>query len=91
MPNDAPSAATGSVRAAILEQFEQVAKQQRKTLKPLTDDLPLLDSGLDSLCIAVIVAVLDDQLGVDPFSGDMDAPFPKTIGQFISIYENAAA
>jgi len=77
------------VRAVIIEQIEKVAKQQQKTLLPLTDDLPLLESGLDSLCLAVIVAVLDDRLGLDPFSGESEAPFPKTVGAFISLYENA--
>ena len=78
-----------SVRAQILAELEQVAAQQRKTLAPLTDGLVLLDSGLDSLCLAIIVARLEDALGADPFSGD-DAPFPVTLGDFIRLYEDAA-
>jgi acyl carrier protein len=35
----------------------------------------LLETGLDSLCFAIIVARLEDELGVDPFSVD-DASFP---------------
>jgi len=53
--------------------------------------LALMDSGLDSLCIAIIVARLDDELGMDPFSGADDIDLPITIGDFIRIYENAAA
>jgi acyl carrier protein len=78
------------IRETVLLQMQKIAKQQQKTLLPLTDDLPLLDSGLDSLCIAVLVAVLDDKLGLDPFSGDEEAGFPVTVGEFISLYENAA-
>jgi hypothetical protein len=79
-----------SLRAVIIEHITRVAEQQRKTLAPLTDDLPLLDSGLDSLCIAIVVASLDDELGLDPLSGSDDVPLPVTIGDFISLYENAA-
>ncbi len=80
-----------TLRAAILAKMTQVAEQQRKTLLPLTDNLPLLESGLDSLCIAVLVATLDDTLGLDPFAADEDIAFPVTVGDFIRLYENAAA
>ena len=79
-----------SMRRAIIAQFEQVAKEQDKTLAPLTDDLILLESGLDSLCFAIIVARLEDALGVDPFSASDDADFPVTLGDFIRFYEVAA-
>ncbi|MFL5289405.1 MAG: hypothetical protein ACJ8AW_52725 [Rhodopila sp.] len=79
------------VRQIILDHIVQIAEQQRKQLAPLTDDLPLLDSGLDSLCIAVLVASLDDSLGIDPFDRDGDIAFPVTLGDFIGLYEHAAA
>jgi len=79
-----------SVRASVLAQFERVAQEQQKTLAPLTDDLVLLESGLDSLCLAIIVAELEDALGVDPFSAAEDAEFPVTLGDFIELYEHAA-
>jgi acyl carrier protein len=69
----------------------QVSEEQNKPLAPLVDDLRLLESGLDSLCFAVIVARLEDVLGVDPFSAADDAPFPVTLGDFVKSYENAAA
>jgi hypothetical protein len=78
-----------SVRTTVLTQFTQVAEEQNRVLAPLSDDLPLLNSGLDSLCFAVIVARLEDELGVDPFSADSDAPFPVTLGDFVQSYENA--
>ena len=79
-----------SVRTSIVSQFEQVAKDQRKKLAPLSDDLVLLESGLDSLCFAILVARLEDTLSVDPFSAAEDADFPVTLGDFIRVYENAA-
>ncbi len=80
-----------TIRATIISQIQSVAAQQGKILAPLTDDLPLLESGLDSLCIAVIVAVPDDKLGLDPFSGALEAPFPVTLGDFIALYETVSA
>ena len=79
-----------SVRSTIAAQFEQVAKEQKKNLAPLSDDLVLLESGLDSLCFAIIVARLEDALGVDPFSAAEDAEFPVTGGDFVRFYEDAA-
>ena len=78
-----------STRSVIIKQFEQVAKEQKLRLAPLTDDLALLDSGLDSLCFAIIVARLEDALGIDPFSADEDLEFPVTLSDFINFYENA--
>jgi acyl carrier protein len=80
-----------SVRPIILQHIVRIAEQQKKTLAPLADDLPLLESGLDSLCIAILVASLDDDFGVDPFDRDGDVPFPVTIGDFIALYEHATA
>jgi len=77
-----------SVRLTIVSRVEEVAKEQRKTLAPLADDLVLLDSGLDSLCLAIIVARLEDELGVDPFSAD-DVEFPVTLGDFVKCYDDA--
>jgi acyl carrier protein len=79
-----------STRSAIITQFEQVAKEQKRTLAPLNDDLVLLDSGLDSLCFAIIVARLEDALGIDPFGADEDVEFPVTLSDFINFYEDAA-
>jgi len=78
-----------NVRSEILDQFKQVAHEQEMQLGPLSDELPLLDSGLDSLCFAILVSRLDEVLGVDPFSENEDAPFPVNVGDFIRFYENA--
>jgi acyl carrier protein len=78
------------VRQTIISEFEEVARQQAKKLAPLSDNLVLLESGLDSLCFAIIVARLEDNLGVDPFSAEDDIDFPVTLRDFIRLYENAA-
>jgi acyl carrier protein len=86
---DTGETAQMSVRAVVVAQLNQIAQEQDKRLAPLVDDLALLDSGLDSLCFAIIVARLEDQLGIDPFSSAEDAGFPVTLGEFIRFYENA--
>ena len=80
-----------SIRLTILTQMQEVAKEQGKTLRPLADDLVLLDSGLDSLCFAILVARLEDQIGSDPFTASDDVYFPVTLGDFISFYETNTA
>lgn len=89
MPSDLATHSR-TIRDVIMEQIVAIAARQSKQLASLSDDLPLMESGLDSLCLAVLVASLDDELGLDPFSADGDVEFPVTIGDFIELYENAA-
>jgi hypothetical protein len=77
------------VKSEVVAQFRQVAQEQGLPLAPLTDDLALFDSGLDSLGFAIVVVRLEIALGVDPFS-DGGTRFPVTFGDFIGYYENAA-
>jgi acyl carrier protein len=79
-----------SVRLTVTSLIEQVAQEQRIVLPPLSDELVLLDCGLDSLCFAIIVARLEDTLGFDPFTASDDVYFPVTLGDFVKVYENAA-
>jgi hypothetical protein len=84
-----PDTSEASIRATILEEINRIAVLNHKKLAVLTDQLPLLESGLDSLCIAVLVASLDDALELDPFAKDENLAFPVTLGDFIHLYENA--
>ena len=77
------------LRATIIEEFKRVASEQSKPIATFSDDMSLLDSGLDSLCFAIIVARLEDVLGVDPFDTVEEAAFPATVGEFVSLYERA--
>jgi acyl carrier protein len=79
-----------SVKLTIMQQMEKVAQEHGKILAPLKDDLVLANSGLDSLGFAVLVARLEDTLGVDPFTAAEDAFFPVTLGDFVKVYENGA-
>jgi acyl carrier protein len=79
-----------SIKLTVISEIEQIAQQHQKRLAPLTEDSVLMNTGLDSLCFAVLVARLEDRLGVDPFSASDDVSFPVTLGDFVRIYENAA-
>jgi acyl carrier protein len=78
-----------STRSTIESIMVAVATENNVPFVKLQDDLPLLDTGLDSLCLAVIVARLEDKLGVDPFNTTEEMAFPVTLGDFINIYETA--
>jgi hypothetical protein len=80
-----------NVRSEIVDLFNNVAQEQGIPLAPLTDDLALLDSGLDSLCFAIVVARLEGLLGVDPFNSSEDVLFPVTFGEFVRFYDNATS
>jgi acyl carrier protein len=57
---------------------------------PITRDLVLLESGLDSLGFATLVARLEEELGYDPFSMTDEVLYPHTFGEFVDIYRDAA-
>ena len=76
-------------RSEIVAQFTQVAQEQGMKLAPLTESVELVESGLDSLCFAIVVVRLETSLGVDPFGAE-GLSFPVTFGDFVGCYQNAA-
>jgi acyl carrier protein len=80
-----------SVKETIISAMQQIAREQQVNLPPLDDDLSLHETGFDSLGFAILVARLEDDLGIDPFTIAEDAAFPLTIGDFIKAYENVPA
>ncbi|MGD9553985.1 MAG: acyl carrier protein [Arcobacteraceae bacterium] len=73
------------IKETYMEVLEQTGS---KLLVPeLNDDVILLESGLDSLGFAILVATLEEKLDFDPFTL-MEEPFyPSTFGEFVEIYE----
>ncbi len=74
-----------TARSTISTTFQKVAEEQQRKLAALSDDLKLLDCGLDSLSFALIVARLEDAFGFDPFENL--SSFPVTFGDFVKLYE----
>ena len=79
-----------SVRSRIFAAMKQIAEEQQVTLPPLDDDLSLPETGFDSLAFAILVARLEDDLGIDPFTISEDTAFPLTVGDFVRVYENVS-
>jgi hypothetical protein len=81
-----------SIKSAVISEIRQIAEERgtRADLPPLTDDLVLTHSGLDSLSIAILVTRLEDTLGFDPFTESSEVSYPVNLGDFIRFYENAA-
>lgn len=78
------------VREVILEMFDEALESTESSLQcsELTGDTVLLNSGLDSLGFAILVARLEEELGFDPFVEMEEAVYPTTFGEFVAIYEN---
>ena len=76
-----------SIKAAVFSEVERI--RGAAPAPPLSDELVLLESGLDSLGIAILVTRLEDKLGIDPFTGSEIVSPPVTLGEFVKLYENA--
>lgn len=61
-----------------------------KLIENLQDDSVLLETGMDSMGFAVLVAKLEEDLGVDPFSIMDDPVYPRTLAEFVAVYERYA-
>ena len=71
--------------------MKRIAEEQQVALPQLNDDLLLHETGFDSLAFAILVARLEDDFGIDPFTISEDAAFPLTVGDFVRVYENVPA
>ena len=76
-----------SARQMIISTIEQVAKEQSMKLAPLSDGLLLDETGLDSLCWAIVFARLEAALGFDPLADG--SYLPVTLGDVIQLYDKA--
>lgn len=75
-----------SIRSALSE----LLLEEGITPGEIGPDSVLLDVGLDSLGLAVLVTRLETNLGYDPFSLLTEAVYPRTLSEFVAVYENNA-
>lgn len=76
------------LRQEIENVIRQVADDGGKSLIDDFDDRTvLLESGLDSLDFAIIVARLEQQLDADPFSAMSTPVYPRTLAEFVAVYD----
>lgn len=81
------------MREVILKTFNEALQQTDKSMQyeEINDDAVLLETGLDSLGFAILVALLEEELDVDPFQIMDTSVYPRTFGEFVSIYESCNA
>jgi acyl carrier protein len=77
-----------NIREQIISTFSELLMEEIGQSIELHDSLELLDSGLDSLGLAVLIVRLESQIGFDPFTISEIAVYPRTIGEFIKFYED---
>ena len=64
----------------VIETIQRIVEEQGITLtQALVDDTVLLQSGLDSLSFAILVAELEEKLGYDPFVLMETPVYPRTL------------
>jgi acyl carrier protein len=78
------------VRAAIVRNVGELLEEDGLEIPQLDDDTVLLETGLDSLGFAVLVTRLEEELGYDPFTLMTEAVYPRTVAEFVSVYERYA-
>ncbi len=79
------------IATTIRREIEELLSDGGKRSAHLTDQTMLADTGLNSMLLAILVTRLEDALGLDPFSAFDEIEVPITLGDFIQLYENAAA
>jgi acyl carrier protein len=78
-----------STRSAVLDAIRQVLEDKGLAAE-LDDDAVAVGEdglGLDSLDIATVVSLLDDELHLDPFE-ETEVEI-GSLGQFVALYEQA--
>lgn len=69
----------------------EIAEENEVELNPqISSETVLLQSGLDSLGFAILVARLEEDLGYDPFTLMEEPIYPQTFGELVEIYERFA-
>lgn len=79
-----------AVREMIIGEIKELLEEEERPIMGLDDDAVLLDIGLDSLGYAILVTRLEDDLGYDPFTLMDEVVYPRTLGEFVEIYERFA-
>ncbi|WP_221931498.1 phosphopantetheine-binding protein [Aliidiomarina halalkaliphila] len=65
---------------------EVAAETGREILNQMDSQTLLVESGLDSLGLAIVMARLEERLGYDPFSRMSDDQFPHTFSELVAVY-----
>ena len=79
------------IRDVLTEQFQLVLTESGQAAPAaFSDDLVLLQSGLDSMGFAILITQLEERLGYDPFTLMEEAVYPRTFGEIVAVYARFA-
>lgn len=77
-----------NIEKVVKDAMEQVAQlSDCELIQPIENSTLLLQSGLDSLGYAMLVAQLEEDLGFDPFTEMAITTYPNTFEEFVKIYQ----
>ena len=76
------------IRSTVIRVIgEAMDNRDSQLLAEIEDESVLLEIGLDSLGYAIVVTMLDEELGYDPFFIMEEPVYPTTLKEFVDIYE----
>ena len=77
-----------TVKTKIIEVLKEIQERNHYPQKPLQDDVKIVNGlGFSSLDVAELIAVLEMELGVDPFAAGVSIMSVQTIGELYQVYE----
>lgn len=78
------------VKGTILSVIREIQERNNYPLKEISDDTMIVKNlGFTSLDVAELVAVLEMELGVDPFSQGVSIMNIHTAGELFSVYSRS--
>jgi|LakMenEpi03Aug12_release.lakeMendotaPanAssembly.Ray.scaffolds.fasta_scaffold20009_11 acyl carrier protein len=75
------------IRTTIVDTISELLFEETGEETVLNENVILLESGLDSLGLAVLIVRLEGILGYDPFTISDTAYYPRTLSELITFYE----
>ena len=76
------------MKEKILTMMKEIASENDVEINTnIASETVLLESGLDSLGFAILIARLEEELGYDPFTIMEEPVYPQTFGQLVEIYQ----
>lgn len=77
-----------NIRLKINEVLKEIQERNNYPKKELNDDVKIVNGlGFTSLDVAELIAVLEMELGVDPFSAGVSIMSVQSIGDLHNVYE----
>lgn len=76
------------IKTVIVNTLSELLYEETGERTTLDENVVLLESGLDSLGLAVLIVRLEGLLGFDPFTISESPYYPRTLAEFIVFYES---